>query len=111
VIGKYIFDLFSLFDSIPDVHFFCLLSFSSWLDTSFDGRGHHRQVNAILGDLLRLHYSGVVVRGADRTAPATSWRDYRHALDASYENAQGVVRNTFCVSSYLFITSFTSCNT
>jgi hypothetical protein len=42
VIGKYIFDLISLFDSINDVHFFCLLSFSSWLDTSFDERGHHR---------------------------------------------------------------------
>jgi hypothetical protein len=55
VIGKYIFDLFSLFDSIHDVHFFCLLSFISWLDTSFDGRGHHRQVNAILGNLLLLH--------------------------------------------------------
>jgi hypothetical protein len=55
VIGKYIFDLFSLFDSIHDVHFFCLLSFISWLDTSFDGRGHYRQVNAILGNLLLLH--------------------------------------------------------
>jgi hypothetical protein len=61
VIGKYIFDLFSLFDSIQDAHSFCLLSFSSWLETSFDRRGHHRQVNAILGNLLRLHYLGVVL--------------------------------------------------
>jgi hypothetical protein len=30
------------FDSIHDAHFLCLLSFSSWLDTSFDRRGHHR---------------------------------------------------------------------
>jgi hypothetical protein len=29
VINKYIFDLFSLFDSLHDAHFFCLLSFSS----------------------------------------------------------------------------------
>jgi hypothetical protein len=99
VIGKYIFDLFTLFNSIHDVPFFCLLSFSSWLDTSFDGRGQHRQVNASLGNLLRLHYSGLVVRGASRTTPVTSWRDYAHVPDARCENAQGVTRNTFWVSS------------
>jgi hypothetical protein len=71
VIGKYIFDLFGLFDSIHDAHFFCLLSFSSRLDTIFDGRGHHRQVNPILGNLLRLHYPGVVVRGVGRSVPMT----------------------------------------
>jgi hypothetical protein len=91
VIGKYIFDLFSLFDSIHDVH--------------------HSQVNVILGNLLRLHYPGVVVKGAGRTAPVTSWRDYARAPDIRYENAQRVVRNTFWVSSYMFITSVTSCNT
>jgi hypothetical protein len=37
-----IFDLFSLFDSIRDAHFFCLLSFSSWYDNSFDGKCHKR---------------------------------------------------------------------
>jgi hypothetical protein len=111
MIGKYIFHLFSLFNSIHDVHFFCLLSFSSRLDTSFDGRGHHRLVNAILGNLLLLQYLGVVVRGAGCTAPVTSWRDYARAPDARYGNAQGAVRNTFWVSSYMFITSVTSCNT
>jgi hypothetical protein len=111
VLGKYIFDLFSLFESILDVHFFCLLSFISWLDTSFDERGHHRQVNAILGNLLQLHYPGVVVRGAGRTTPMTSWRDYACAPYARYGNAQGVVRNTFWVSSCMFITSSTSYNT
>jgi hypothetical protein len=81
VIGKYIFDFFSLFDSVHDVHFFYLLSFSFWLDTSFNKRGHHRQVNAILGNLLWLHYPRVVVRGAGRTTPVTSWRDYARAPD------------------------------
>jgi hypothetical protein len=66
---------------------FCLLSFSSWLDTSFDGRGHHRQVNVILGNLLRLHYPGVVVRGAGHSVPETSWRDYTHVPDVRYGNA------------------------
>jgi hypothetical protein len=49
--------------------FLCLLSFSSSLDNSFDGKGHHRQVNQILGNLLRLHYSGVVMRGAGHSGP------------------------------------------
>jgi hypothetical protein len=75
--------------------FLCILYFSSWLYTSFDGRGHNRQVNAILGNLLRLHYPGLVTRGAGRTAPTTTWRDYARAPDARYGNAQGVVRNTF----------------
>jgi hypothetical protein len=99
------------FDSIHDTPFFCLLSFSSWLDNNFDRRGHHSQVNTILGNLLQLHYLGVVVRGAGRTAPMTSWRDYAHAPDARYGNAQGAVRNAFWVSTYMFITSVTSCNT
>jgi hypothetical protein len=90
--------------------FLCLLSFSSWLDTSFDGRGHHKQVNAILDNLLRLHYLGLVMRGVGRTAPAKTWRDYARAPDAKYGNAQGVVRNTFWVSSYMFITFVTSYN-
>jgi hypothetical protein len=42
VIGKYIFDLFSFFILYMMLTFFCLLSFSSRLDTSFDGRGHHK---------------------------------------------------------------------
>jgi hypothetical protein len=49
--------------------FLFLLSFSFWLDTSFDGRGHHMQVNQILGNLLRLHYPGVVMRGAGHSGP------------------------------------------
>jgi hypothetical protein len=32
----------TLFDSIHDTHFFCLLSFSSRHDHNFDGRGHKR---------------------------------------------------------------------
>jgi hypothetical protein len=47
--------------------FLCLLSFSSWLDTSFDGRCHHRQVNQVLGNLLRLHYPIIVIKGAGRS--------------------------------------------
>jgi hypothetical protein len=58
-----------------------LLSFSSWLDTSFDGRGHHRQVNQILGNLLRLHYPGLVTKGG-LSDPVTTCCDYAHAPNA-----------------------------
>jgi hypothetical protein len=63
--------------------FLCLLSFNSWLDTSWDERGHRRQVNQILGNLIRLHYPGLVMKGG-RSEPATTWRDYTCAPDARY---------------------------
>jgi hypothetical protein len=88
----------------------CLLSFSSWLDTSFDGSGQQRQVNQILGNLLRLHNPRLVAKGGC-SEPVKTWRDYACAPDARYGNAQGVVRHTFWVSSYMFINSVTSCNT
>jgi hypothetical protein len=90
--------------------FLSLLFFSSWLDTNWDGRGHHRQVNHILGNLIRLHYPGLVTKGG-RSEPTTTWRDYACAPDARYGNAQEVMRHTFWVSSYMFINSITSCNT
>jgi hypothetical protein len=43
------------------------------------------------------------VRCAGRTTPATSWRDYARTPDARYVNTQRVMRNTFWVSSYMFI--------
>jgi hypothetical protein len=95
VIGKYIFDLFSFFILYMMLTFLYLFSFSSWLDTSFDGRGHHRHVNQILGNLLPLHYPGIVMKCAGHTEPTTTWCDYAGALDARYGNAQGVMRNTF----------------
>jgi hypothetical protein len=82
--------------------FLYLLSFSYWLDTSWDGRGHHRQVNQILGNLIRLNYPGLVTMGG-RGEPATTWHDYARAPNARHGNAQGVVRHAFWVSSYMFI--------
>jgi hypothetical protein len=36
------------------------LSCSSWEDAMFQGTSHQRQVNAILGNLVRMHYPGEV---------------------------------------------------
>jgi hypothetical protein len=90
--------------------FLYLLSFSSWLDASWDRRGHHKQINHILGNLIHLHYPVLVTKGGC-SEPTTTWRDYARAPDAIYENAQGVVRHTFWISSYMFINSVTSYNT
>jgi hypothetical protein len=90
--------------------FLCLLSFSFWLDTSFEGRGHHRQVNQILGNLLPLHYPRLVMKGG-HSEPVITWHDYACAPDARYGNPQGVMRHAFWVSSYIFINFVTSYNT
>jgi hypothetical protein len=112
MISAYIFDLFSFFILYMMLTFLCILSFSSLLDTNFDGRGDHRQVNHVLGNLLLLlHYPGLVMKGAAHSEPVTTWRDYARAPYARYGNAQGVVRHTFWVSSYMFITYVTSRNT
>jgi hypothetical protein len=71
MISKYIFDLFSFLILYMMLIFLCLLSFSSWLDTSWDGRGHRRQVNQILGNLIHLHYPGLVTNGG-HSEPATT---------------------------------------
>jgi hypothetical protein len=36
------------------------LSYSSWEDTTFWSTCHQRQVNAVLGNLVRMHYLGEV---------------------------------------------------
>jgi hypothetical protein len=111
VISKYIFNLFSFFLILyMMLIFLCLLSFSSWLDTNWDGRGHYRQVNQILGNLIRLHYPELVMKGG-HSEPATTWHDYARAPDARVGNAEGVVRHAFWVSLYMFINFVISCNT
>jgi hypothetical protein len=84
--------------------FLCLLSFSSWLDTSFDRRGHHRRVNQVLGNLLRLHYPGIVMKSTGRTEPVTTWRDYAHAPDARYGNAHN--REEHILGKFIYVYNF-----
>jgi hypothetical protein len=71
-----------------------MLSFSSWLDTSWDGRGHKRQVNQDLGNLIHLQYPELVMKGG-RSEPMTTWLDYARLPDARHGNAQGVMRHVF----------------
>jgi hypothetical protein len=74
------------------------LSYSSWEDTTFQGRGHQRQVNGILGNLIRMHYPGEVIQSDGTTSPATCWDDYTLAPDVTYGTAKGAVWSDFWVS-------------
>jgi hypothetical protein len=77
---------------------FTNLSCSQWEDTTFEGTGHKRQANAVLGNLVRLHYPGEVTRSDGTCSPATSWADYALSPNATYKTAQGAVWSDIWVS-------------
>jgi hypothetical protein len=74
------------------------LSYSSWEDTKFQGTCHQRQVNGVLGNLVRMHYPGEVIRSDGTTSPATCWDDYALAPDVTYGTTKGAVWSNFWVS-------------
>jgi hypothetical protein len=83
------------------------LSCSSWEDTIFWGTGHQRQVNIVLGNLVRMHYPGGVTWSVGTTSPTTCWDDYALAPDATYVPAKGAVWSDFWVSfSVILFQSF-----
>jgi hypothetical protein len=71
------------------------LSYSSWEDTTFQGTGHQRQVNGVVGNLVRMHYPGEVIRSDGTTSPTTCWDDYALAPDVTYGTAKGQCGATF----------------
>jgi hypothetical protein len=64
---------------------------SSWEDTTFQGTGHQRKVNTVLGTSSVCE----VTQSDGTTSSATCWDDYALALDATYETANGVVWSDF----------------
>jgi len=70
---------------------------SQWDDTGFDSRGHHRQINAVLGNLCRLHNPRIVQDKSGMTIPCTSWKHFALAENARHGNAQGAVKFDFWV--------------
>jgi hypothetical protein len=74
------------------------LACSSWDDTMFQGTGHKRQVNAVLGNLVRMHYPGEVTRSDGTTSLATCWDNYALAPDMTYGSAKGAMWSDFWVS-------------
>jgi hypothetical protein len=64
----------------------------------FQGTGHKRQVNAVLGNLVRMHYPGEVTRSDGTTSLATCWDNYALAPDMTYGSAKGAMWSDFWVS-------------
>jgi hypothetical protein len=65
----------------------CFLSCCQWDDMSFNGRGHHRQVNQVLGNLCRLHNPRIVIDSKGMVVPCTSWSHFALAPHATYGTA------------------------
>jgi hypothetical protein len=74
------------------------LSCSSWEDTTFWGTGHQRQVNGVLGNLVRMHYPREDTRSDGTSSPATCCADYTLAPDVMYGTAQGAISSDLWVS-------------
>jgi hypothetical protein len=81
-----------------NTHYCTHLSCNSWKDTTFQGTDHQRQVNGVLGNLVRMHYPGEVTQSDGTTSPATCWANYALAHDAMYGTAHGAVWSDFWVS-------------
>ena len=73
------------------------MSFKNWFDYTFNGNGHHRQVNAHIGNLVRLHWPGLVTTDGGEVIPCTSWDHYKLAKDGDSGDAQGATWKDFWV--------------
>jgi hypothetical protein len=68
----------------------------SWIDYSFDETSRQKLLNSVLGNLVCLHYPGMVtLPGNGRRVLVTTWDHYRFAPDGDYGTAQGVVSIVF----------------
>jgi hypothetical protein len=55
----------------------------------FQGTSHQRQVNAVLGNLVHMHYLDEVTRSDGTISPAPCWDEYTLALYATHGTAKG----------------------
>jgi hypothetical protein len=69
--------------------------FSVWINDSFTGIGHYRQVNMVLGNLVRLHWPGLVTLPSGESVPVTPWEHYRYGVYRTFGNTQALVYDAF----------------
>jgi hypothetical protein len=60
----------------------------TWIDDSFTGTGHYRQVNMVLGNLVRLHWPDLVILPSGESVPATTWEHYRYGVCRTFGNCR-----------------------
>jgi hypothetical protein len=84
----------------------CIILFcSKWEDVTWDGRGHRRSPNGVLGNLIRLYNPGVVEKDGTPIA-VTSWKHFALAQNVNHGTMQGLVRNKFWVTFFLLTVFF-----
>jgi hypothetical protein len=81
------------------------LACSSWEDTTFWGTYHQRQVNAVLGNHIHMHYPGEVTRSDGTISPTTCWDNYALAPDVTYGTSNGAVWSDLWVSFLVILFS------
>jgi hypothetical protein len=79
--------------------FICTLfcACTTWIDDSFIGTGHYTQVNLVLGNLVRLHWCGLMTLPSGESVPATTWEHYRYGVCRTFGNTQALVWDAFWV--------------
>jgi hypothetical protein len=73
---------------------------TSWIDSSFEGTSKQRLVNQVLGNLVHLHYLGVVTLPSGHRELVTTWDHYRYALNGDHGTTQRAVSHGFWVSIF-----------
>jgi hypothetical protein len=51
----------------------------------------------VLGNLVRLHWHGLVTLPTGETVPATTWEHYRYGVCRTFGNTQALVWDAFWV--------------
>ncbi|WVZ76615.1 hypothetical protein U9M48_024578 [Paspalum notatum var. saurae] len=68
---------------------------SQWEDVTWDGIGHRRTPNGLLGNLICVHNPGVVEKNGE-TIPVTTWKHFALAPHVTYGSVQGL--KYYCVN-------------
>jgi hypothetical protein len=69
----------------------------------FQGTGHQRQVNVVLGNLVHMHYPGKVTRSDGTIPPTTCWDDYALAPNVTYGTSKRAVWSDFWISFLIIL--------
>ncbi|WVZ63727.1 hypothetical protein U9M48_013335 [Paspalum notatum var. saurae] len=62
---------------------------NQWEDVTWDGTGHRKTPNGLLGNLIRVHNPGVVEKNGE-TIPVTTWKHFALAPHVTYGSVQGL---------------------
>ncbi|WVZ50878.1 hypothetical protein U9M48_002087 [Paspalum notatum var. saurae] len=65
---------------------------SQWEDVTWDGTGHRRTPNVLLGNIIHVNNPGVVQKNGE-SIPMTTWKHFALAPHVTYGSVQGPVKH------------------